>query len=509
MPRWATCDACGESYSVPSGAPDVPADERLCPECEELVSSASPTQGGLRSSASEAPKASTARPPAPPADRSKGAKPPAAGASKPPAPAPAEAPAANRTRPKSAGVDQPLDRATKIGAAIAGVLTVLAIVVVVVIRGRKADEQARFEEQERRLDAFAAEIRGYDLGVEADCTKAIQRAEAMTSLWKSTRIAGEVTDIVTRSRTAAESLKERRELLARLEAVEETLKDPGALSSDRLEEAKRKLDDLESRASVVGAEFLARLGVARASIGRVFATKLREEAEQFAAANPDKGRAALAKFTRAEDEVLRSYERAIAEKNKDDETFFRDGYQACMKKSDELGAATFTPEVIEKTAWKDLLRGEFASQWNRAEVAGFVAQVKDGALDLVGPDASTKKMGLVTIGDRAYWRDFVIDMEFTIESGEFSTVLRLGRRTDTAENYTFTAGGDGSIQPGKTYSAEISLIGSALKVTLTPEDVPPFETEVRWVQTRKGAIGLIVPDGAKVKITRFRIRDLR
>ncbi len=52
-------------------------------------------------------------------------------------------------------------------------------------------------------------------------------------------------------------------------------------------------------------------------------------------------------------------------------------------------------------------------------------------------------------------------------------------------------------------------MGSKLNITFTPGDIQPYEEEVRWDITRKGAFGLTLGEGSEIKVTRLRIRELR
>ena len=57
--------------------------------------------------------------------------------------------------------------------------------------------------------------------------------------------------------------------------------------------------------------------------------------------------------------------------------------------------------------------------------------------------------------------------------------------------------------------ARAAMIGSRLVLTYDPEDLAPLDTEARWTQSRKGGLGIVVPEGCNMKITRMRVKELR
>ena len=53
------------------------------------------------------------------------------------------------------------------------------------------------------------------------------------------------------------------------------------------------------------------------------------------------------------------------------------------------------------------------------------------------------------------------------------------------------------------------MIGSRFHFHLKTEGVDATESSIKWVNSRKGALGLVIPPGAKLKFTKLRIRELR
>jgi hypothetical protein len=134
-------------------------------------------------------------------------------------------------------------------------------------------------------------------------------------------------------------------------------------------------------------------------------------------------------------------------------------------------------------------------------------------LTLTGPDADANKMAVISIGDREQWRNFVLDIEFTIEKQGVDFHLHLGGSTgpNTQQFYLWGEGKDATLSLGQTYRARASMLGSKFRLVYVDDqnDVPPpVESSVSWTINRKGAIGLVVPPGARVKFSRFQVKEL-
>jgi hypothetical protein len=128
---------------------------------------------------------------------------------------------------------------------------------------------------------------------------------------------------------------------------------------------------------------------------------------------------------------------------------------------------------------------------------------------MIGPDADAKGEGLISIGDREQWRDFVVDLEFTLESGSFDLYLRIGTKADgTVPQVNFTAGQDGLVA-GKSYEITGKMIGSSLEVSTYPEDMETAVANLQWAMSRLGGLGFSLKETTRLKITRLRVRELR
>ncbi len=299
---------------------------------------------------------------------------------------------------------------------------------------------------------------------------------------------------------------ERQDLQGRLRDIEERLRNPQGVPVEELRECRRKLEELELQGIKVDATFLASVGQLRNRFERVYATRLREDARSFAAANSDKGLGALARYKEAEDEIYRLFERARVARLEEAKKYFEEQYRGIQAENDALCATVFTPEMIERTPQKDLLANDMAKEWVASSVEGFSWRIERGTLRIEGPAKGVGKKGILSIGDREKWRDFVLDFEVTLESGEMELFVRLGQHADRRAMSVGLAA-DPNFTAGAPYSCELTCIGN--KFSLKVADQPPYEPEMPWTVSRKGSVGLVIDEETRVRFSRMKIRVLR
>jgi hypothetical protein len=299
--------------------------------------------------------------------------------------------------------------------------------------------------------------------------------------------------------------------------MRKSLANPAEMTADAINVLRRKLvNEIDSKVSLMDQQFGSDVAQLKQNTDRAFAAKLHDEARSAGnQANDVDGRlAALAKYTRAEDELVKLFEAALKANQKDLEAYFGTHFREVIDESDVLAAAVFTPEYIEKQPWKDLLSVDQGPNWNAAVLEGFTHKFDRGSLSLRGPNAAAKQEGVISIGDREQFRDFVLDFEFTIAKGEFDLYARVGGRfDDTVEWMRFSSLEESEkasflLSANESYSGTLTYIGSAWNCELSAGD-PYGNEKVSWTKSRRGGIGLRVPPEADVKITRMRIKSLR
>jgi hypothetical protein len=389
-----------------------------------------------------------------------------------------------------------------------GVLALIAGGVWFKIHLQKQHEIAVAEAQQKRVDDFLAKMKGFKLDDKAQAEEAIKTADA-DKFWKDTDIAGQVGAIVTTSMTNLEYLKDKQEIADRLTNAEIIAKDFATKSADELAKVRRTLDDLESKGDMMGDEFKKRVTTAKTTIERAYMTRLHDEAKTQAAAGPANARVALTSYTKAEEEALKQFEKNIRTKSKEGEDYFKAHYLDIVKESDALGTALFTPDEIGKAQWTDLLAPAQKDHWQHYEFKGW--RLENGALEAVGADPGAGKDALMAVPEAGGYRDFQLECTFTLNKGNAKFCFRLGKRVDrqTAQYDVNVGPKSTTFKAGQEYTALVTFVGSKFTIVFTPPDVQPYEEEVRWDVSRKGALGIVLSEGAELKLSKFRLRELR
>jgi len=268
---------------------------------------------------------------------------------------------------------------------------------------------------------------------------------------------------------------------------------------------------------VLGADFVARLAHDREQAENLHVERMLATAHAAAASEP-LDRAALTLIQEAEDGILKIYEASYRAWQKDKDpaiTAKKEQYETAYKEvielSDAAVGAFFTPAVVDTIPWRDLLSAEEASHWKGAAVKGFEYRVENGVMHLIGPAPEEKSEGIISIGDKEVWRDFVVEAEFTVVKGRFTVFYRLPLvwQENVESLELSTDEGDGQLTAGVPYEYRLSLIGSTLVEERLGEDSLITPTSISWTKIRKGAFALSVPKETEVKFTRLRIKVLR
>ena len=405
-----------------------------------------------------------------------------------------------------------IDKTTKIGLMVTGGVALIVLVVVIVVRGKKADERRAIEKVNAEVTALRDELRGVNIDDEVAVNAALKHAKEKESVWKDSDLAVDIQGLVTRTASGLEQGKERRQFLTQFDAIEGKLRGSESLTGDKLKEMRRELDEIEGKVSGIGADVAARYALARTSADKLYAQRVLDETKEYSSSNADNPRLALVRAQVAEDEIKGLLDRTINEKNTELQAYYQPLYEQAVGESDRLATMLFTPAEIEKTAWIDCLSGAQVANWNPSDVKGFAHQIAGGVLQLVGPDADAGRTAVISIGDREQWRNFVADMEFTVERGGMELYFRLGRsaNANTPGIFVKTEGENSSWEANRSYKVVASLIGSSYVVRFdNAPDKQAIQETLNWRKTRKGGIGLFVPPGAKIKFTRFQVRELR
>jgi len=475
--------------------------------------------------------APAARPaPAAPSAAPKSAPLAAASRVRAPAASPAPAPRAPRRDAKAMSADvqrevellrKRQDKWLMYGWVVAGVLILIA-------GGAYFYSQATVTQREKAAAAYVkamndlmTEISGMPLNSIDQAQKIIARAEetkVTTRMpdgrpdtgWKDTHVAGvssKIAGTVAKATTYIKSETTRNELINGLAALEADVRDASNKKPDELAGLRRRLSEYENGASAIGAEFETRVAKAKIDLNRAVAKRLYDEAKVVAAKG--EARAALVAYAKAEDEMRTLMDEAYTRRNADAIAWIEPLYQEVITESDKISTAAFTPDIIEKTPWIDVIATTDIKGANDG-FKGF--RQENGQIQAIGPDPGSKREGIFSVGDLEHWRDFVMEVEFIPVRGHTKLYWRLGKQVQAApdEVHVDLAGTDG-YEPNKTYSITATYIGSKR----TFEYSPNLEVEadildgIGWRKQRVGAFGFVLSEGAEFKVTKLRVKVLR
>jgi len=339
--------------------------------------------------------------------------------------------------------------------------------------------------------------------------QALKHATEQEATWREHALAMDIQSLVTSRKNELVKGKERREFLGRFDTVESKLRGE-ALTGEKLKEIRRELDELEGKVSGAGADVAARFSLARTTADQQYAARLVEEVK--ASSSSENPRLVLVRAQVAEDEIKTLLDRSINGKNAELQAIYMPLYEQAVGETDRLATSIFSGGEADKLAWIDCLSGAQVANWNPSDVKGFSHRIEGGTLLLNGPDADAGRTAVISIGDREQWRNFMADMEFTIERGGFEIYYRLGRSANAnTPGFIFRADGDKpNVQTERSYRVVATFLGSEYNLRFdNAPDIPNYQETLTWRKTRKGGIGLFVPPGARIKFTRFQVRELR
>jgi F0F1-type ATP synthase membrane subunit b/b' len=411
-------------------------------------------------------------------------------------------------------MEDSMERTTKIGMMVAGGLLLIGLVIVFVVKGKKDEKDRIQREHDQAVADFRGGIEKLDLRKAKDAETLLARlaedAKLPAPLQNEDLVAKDVQSWKAMATGTLEGDKERQDLEKRLVVIEEVIKQADVKSSQELSEARLKLEEIDARKDAGGPELVERVVKARTAFDTGYARKLYSEAKTFRDSHKDQEKQALiTHYSRAEDELLKLWQKAYRDKNKEVEPVLQNLYADVLRESDELSEKVFTEEVIDKTPWKNLITGELKNTWVGSEFEGFKwANTPDG-LQIIAEKTKNRSSGLVTVGPVAGWRDFQLELEFTIEKGEAELILRVGKDATKAEALKLTTSGTDPLQTGKKYMATITVIGSRLRFVYRDGSPPDIVRQFHPSNSRKGQVGFVAHDGTRLTVHKLQIRELR
>lgn len=327
--------------------------------------------------------------------------------------------------------------------------------------------------------------------------------------WKDTYMDGVTSKVQAAHGRAAGYIKsenERNELISGLASLEAAVKDAVNKKPEELVSLRRRLSEYENRAGSIGPEFETRVAQARIDLNRAVAKLYLDEARAVTAKG--EARAAMAAYSKAEDELRTLMDEASTRRNQAAIDWVQPLYIACIEESDKVVTAAFTAEQIDKVPWLDILAATNIA-WADDGLKGF--RHDNGQVHAIGSDPGSKREGIFSVGDLEYWRDFIMEVEFVPVRGHTKLYWRLGKAVQSApDEFHVDLNGSDGYKAGQTYMVTASYIGSHRVFKYSANmDREDDVLDIAWQRQRVGAFGGLLAEGAEIKITKLRIKVLR
>jgi len=403
-------------------------------------------------------------------------------------------------------------RIAKIGwAAVGGLALATAVVLMVVMM--KHERSWGGGTYEAALDDFRTWILQVDLKNEDALKAANARVDKERKLWKGTRIEGDVSNQLSKIRGSLSTIIKTRSLTENLGSIDQKLAtNPDTAAFAALLTQVRDAD-LQMQADNAGGEFKTRYDETRLRVTERYIESLRGACRSAATATSGDG---LAPFGTLED-LLRTV--VIEAKGANDVEAIKK-YEPMLVQTygeiNAIGAKLFDDAYQNKVQWDDLLADQ--SAWTAVTSSSF--KYKFGPLTMSNTAGDSSQSGGISYfpkGDN--WRDYVLDMEFKLDSGVMVVYTRIGEKMDTKDVPGFSVGaGTGGrqvqvvVEYGKTNTMTVSTIGNQMTVKLNDQIVFGPD-DIKLAKSRKGEPGIVVQAGpglaTELTITRLRARLLR
>jgi hypothetical protein len=176
-----------------------------------------------------------------------------------------------------------------------------------------------------------------------------------------------------------------------------------------------------------------------------------------------------------------------------------------IAESDALVAKVETREFEAKIGERDMLSAKERAPWGASAGAKLTWSGREMSIEGV-PIEKGKVTGVVSMlpTKAAPWHDIVLDLEFTILSGDFEMYLRYW---PDRKAYKIRFGPRDGYELNKPYRMTIRVKGS--DVSLSQPDQPENRDRIQPSTSRTGGIGFGLTPGFKAVISRLGMKVLR
>jgi len=393
-------------------------------------------------------------------------------------------------------------RMAKIGWGVTGGLTLITIIVLMFVMNTHEKVTNEKERYEKALDDFLADIKKVDLQNE-DSIKAAKDKITKFKLWRGSRIQEEVKMWLDKLNGAQESFRLPRSLKEKLTTIEAHFASAPPIDILGYDFAVVRDTELKSQATEAGGELLERYNRAAKEVTKRYIETLRKAAN--AAASATNGEQ-LAPYGPLETTTRLLLHEAMANKDAEAEAIYQPMWEQTCTEIDGIVTKLFNEAYQSRVPWTNLLTE--TSSWTPAPSTSFKHTFGAG-LTLVNEPGEQSGSGGLSYAPADKWRDYVLEVEFKLDSGTLVFYTRIGDTMDPKEVPAFSVGTkDATIQVeyGKTYTLVISTIGN--KLTVTGAGISHTE-DIESTKSRRGEPGIVAEAGTTATITRLRARHLR
>lgn len=324
------------------------------------------------------------------------------------------------------------------------------------------------------------------------------------SAWRGSDVQDEIASRLLKINAALALMEKTRWLVDALNGIEKQLEtDPPV---EVLAKLFSQVHDAElaEQALDAGGGYETRYVAAVKLVTDKYVDALRAKATAAASATTGEG---LAPYGELEDTLRKVLDGAMAANDVATLTRSKAAYEQCVTEIDAIVEKLFDDAYIEKVAWTDLLADPAA--WYVVSAPSFSHSFAEGLkLDNAEGGASG---GLLYMPGTP-WRDYVLELGVTLDSGILTVYTRVGdeNRMDTKVVPGFTYGAKDTkytTEYGKSHTLTVRVIGKQMLVSIDGTAQPP--EALGLTLSRHGKPCLAVRGGTSARITSLRVRLLR
>ncbi|HEX6812398.1 MAG TPA: hypothetical protein VF384_12290 [Planctomycetota bacterium] len=397
-------------------------------------------------------------------------------------------------------------RMARIGWMVVGGLTLVTGIVLLFVMNTHGTREAQEKAYQDSLQAFLTNILSADLESEESIRQKKDMIAKPPVPWRGSKIQEQVSQHLLKLNRSLEILIKTRGVKEKLKNIEDHL--AGSPTLDVLEKDFAAVRDAElsSQAADAGDVIKSRYEAAAKQVSSRYLEMLRKAAEGASTATTGEG---LAPYGALEDTVRILLHEAMASKDKAAEDLYGPMWRQTYTEVNGIVSRMFNEAYLNRVPWTPNLLTD-AANWAVVDSSSF-SHTFGAGLTLTNEAGDQAASGGLSYTPGNNWRDYVLEIEFKVDSGTLVFYTRIGDKMDTKEVPGFSVGVTKdptiTIEYGKTYNIVVSTIGN--QISVSGEGIAWSDDNIRSTKSRKGEPGIVAQEGTKATITKFRARHLR